>query len=133
MVYASRPVASASRLAALPVGDSSRYGTPRCSSRSTSTRTLGSTASPIPTEKASSPSFAAPATSRRAIVTCSGRSSASRSADPLTRRGRGIVVIGGLSFLVWTPPSLPQRQGGVEDRLQFLRTTGQPRLQLPGL
>ncbi len=28
--------------------------------------------------------------------------------------------------MVWTPPSLPQRQGGVEDRPQFLRTTGQP-------
>jgi len=29
-------------------------------------------------------------------------------------------------LLVWTPPSLPQRQGGVEDRPQFLRSSGQP-------
>src|SRR4051794_27501171 len=40
MVYALRPVASDRRLAALPVGDSSMYATPRCSSRSTAMRIL---------------------------------------------------------------------------------------------
>ena len=63
----------------------------------------------MPTEKASSPSFAAPASSRRAIVTCSGMSSAAKSVDPLTRRGRGIVVIGGLSF--WFGHPLPYHSG----------------------
>src|SRR5712691_8879975 len=40
MVYASRNVASTSRLAALPVGDNSMYGTPRRSRSSTRTRML---------------------------------------------------------------------------------------------
>ena len=37
---AARELASARRLAALPVGESSKYATPRCSSSATSTRTL---------------------------------------------------------------------------------------------
>src|SRR5215216_2302281 len=41
------------------------------------------------------------------------------------RAGNGVVRLPRLSA-TQSPPSLPQRQGGVEDRLQFLRTTGQP-------
>ncbi len=41
------------------------------------------------------------------------------------RAGNGVARLPRLSA-TQSPPSLPQRQGGVEDRLQFLRTTGQP-------
>src|SRR5579859_2318783 len=95
-------------------------------SRTTSaSNSSSSTASPMPTEKASSPSFATPASSRRAIVTCLGRSCASRSLDAVTMRGRGMVVTGGLSFGLDTPfvTTTVKRGGGPPSISTNYRTT----------
>src|SRR5207237_8883382 len=61
------------------------------------------TARRTPTDRANRPFLTAPARSRTAMVTCSGRSSGSRSADLRTMRGRGMVTMGGTSFGLLTP------------------------------